>query len=185
MKMQEADPSSLLNLYRRLIHLRAENSALALGELVPLTASNEAVAAYLRRDRDRVVLVIINLGASALTGVTISSATGALPPGKYAVREIPGQRPATRLRVRRDGRIRATFPSRRSRRCRVISSSFRPPRVEHAHRVAYYAEFASLNFFSTVMMRRSAAERCAASITSRAATASAGSTGGGVVPEAQ
>src|SRR5688500_8130187 len=57
-KAQEADPGSLLNLYRRLIHLRAGNSALAQGTLVPLTSSNDAVAAYLWRERNKAVLVV-------------------------------------------------------------------------------------------------------------------------------
>ena len=70
-KTQEGDPGSLLTLYRRLIHLRTENSALAKGDLVPLTASNDMVAAYLRRDRNRRdnannVLVVINFSATAL-----------------------------------------------------------------------------------------------------------------------
>ena len=57
---QDADSGSLLNLYRRLIHLRKQNEALATGRLVPLTATSPHVAAYLRRtDRD-VVLVIAN-----------------------------------------------------------------------------------------------------------------------------
>jgi alpha-amylase len=110
-KTQEGDSGSLLNLYRRLIHLRAENSALARGTLVPLTASNDAVAAYLRRDGNRAVLIVNNLGASALSGVTISSAPGALPPGRYAVREIWGRRPAGRLTVGADGRLRNYVPA--------------------------------------------------------------------------
>ncbi|HMA23062.1 MAG TPA: alpha-amylase family glycosyl hydrolase, partial [Gemmatimonadaceae bacterium] len=46
---ENADPRSLLNLYRRLIHLRRENAALASGVLVPLSSSHPGVAAYLRR----------------------------------------------------------------------------------------------------------------------------------------
>ncbi len=64
---QERDPGSLLNLHRRLIHLRAANPALATGELVPLTASSDAVAAYLRREGGRAVLVVANLGAAPLS----------------------------------------------------------------------------------------------------------------------
>src|SRR5437879_6112192 len=46
---EDADPSSLLNLYRRLIHLRRENEALATGKLGPLSASNPPWAAGVRR----------------------------------------------------------------------------------------------------------------------------------------
>jgi hypothetical protein len=111
-KTQEGDPRSLLNHYRRLIHLRAENSALSAGTLIPLTATNDAVAAYLRRDGNRTVLVVINLGAKPLSGVTISSAAGVLPMGRYAVREAFDRRPATRLRVGSNGRVRGYGPFR-------------------------------------------------------------------------
>src|SRR5437867_5357319 len=62
--LEEADPGSLLNLYRRLIHLRRENQALATGTLVPLTANNPHVAAYLRSAGDHAVLVVANVGAT-------------------------------------------------------------------------------------------------------------------------
>ena len=38
---EDADPSSLLNLYRRLINLRRSNDALATGRLVPLTSRQQ------------------------------------------------------------------------------------------------------------------------------------------------
>ncbi|HWK88950.1 MAG TPA: alpha-amylase family glycosyl hydrolase [Longimicrobium sp.] len=85
---QDADPGSLLNLHRRLIHLRKHNPALAVGELVPLTASSGAVAAYLRRDGRRAVLVLANLGTTPLSGVTLDSAPGALPQGPFTVRNL-------------------------------------------------------------------------------------------------
>jgi alpha-amylase len=106
-EVQEGDPSSLLNLHRRLIHLRAANPALATGELVPLTASSDAVAAYLRREGERVVLVLANLGATAVSDVAISSAERVLPAGRYA----PGP-PATPLLVGSHGRIQGYVPMR-------------------------------------------------------------------------
>jgi glycosidase len=109
---QDGDPGSLLNLYRRLIHLRTENSALAAGDLLPLTASSDAVAAYLRREGNRRVLIIVNLAATALSGVTISSPPGALPAGLYTPRDALDRRPATRFRVGIDGRVRSYVPFR-------------------------------------------------------------------------
>jgi hypothetical protein len=75
------------------------------------------VAAYLRRDRNRSdnannVLVVINLSATALSGVTISSPPGALPSGQYAVREAFDHRYATRFRVGASGRVRRYAPYR-------------------------------------------------------------------------
>lgn len=110
---QDADPSSLLSLHRRLIHLRKANSALAVGELVPLTASSEAVAAFVRRDGDNAVLVVANLGAAPLSGVTLSSEAGALRGGDYG----PGNNllagpDAAPLSVGADGRVQGYAPVR-------------------------------------------------------------------------
>jgi hypothetical protein len=65
---EDADPNSLLNLYRRLINVRRSNDALATGRLVPLTSGGSEVVAYLRRAGEKVVLVVANLGSAAVTG---------------------------------------------------------------------------------------------------------------------
>jgi alpha-amylase len=109
---QEGDPNSLLNLHRRLIHLRAENPALGAGKLVPLTASSDAVAAYLRREGERVVLVVANLGATAVSDVAISSAERVLPAGRYVPANLLGGPPAARLIVGSHGRISGYVPMR-------------------------------------------------------------------------
>ncbi|MFN2567139.1 MAG: alpha-amylase family glycosyl hydrolase [Gemmatimonadaceae bacterium] len=109
---QERDPSSLLNLHRRLIHLRGENAALGTGELVPLAASSDAVAAYLRRDGERVVLVVANLGATPLSDVAISSEERVLPTGQYTPQSLLGGPPGARLLVGSHGRMRSYVPIR-------------------------------------------------------------------------
>jgi glycosidase len=108
---QDADPGSLLNLYRRLIHLRKGNEALATGRLVPLSTSSSQVAAYLRRAGDRVVLVVANLGAAAASGVSIGSGDGALPPGSYTPRNLLGGPDGAMLNVDRDGAIGSYVPA--------------------------------------------------------------------------
>jgi glycosidase len=107
---QDADPGSLLNLYRRLIHLRRANAALADGRLVPLAAGSATVAAYLRRSGMRAVIVVVNLGAAAVSGVAISSAEGALQPGSYTPRNLLGGPNGATLLVRRDGSIQGYEP---------------------------------------------------------------------------
>jgi glycosidase len=109
-EVQDGDPNSLLNLYRRLIHLRAEHPALGAGQLLPLTASNDAVAAYLRREGDRAALVVANLGATALSGVTVSSEGRVLPAGQYGVQSLLGGPQGATLRVRGNGRIDGYIP---------------------------------------------------------------------------
>jgi glycosidase len=107
---QETQPNSLLNLYRRLIHLRAKTVALGAGELIPLAASSEAVAAYLRRDGDRAVLVVANLGERPLPEVSLSSEERVLRAGLYAPKNLLGVRSAAPLRIGSDGRISGYIP---------------------------------------------------------------------------
>ena len=109
---QDSEPNSLLNLYRRLIHLRAENPALGGGELIPLVSSSDSVAAYLRRDGSRAVLVIANLSSRPLTNVRISSGDGAIPGGRYSPKPLLAHRTAAPLRVKNDGRIDRYVPLR-------------------------------------------------------------------------
>ena len=105
---QDTNPRSLLNLYRRLIHLRRSNDALAVGTLVPLTAGNGQVVAYLRRGEDgkHAVLVVANLGGTAVSRVSISSTAGVLPVGTYSAHNLLAGRPAAPLQVSHDGWIR-------------------------------------------------------------------------------
>ena len=77
-------PGSLLNLYRKLTHLRATNRALAEGQLERLDTGNESLLAYLRKDGSRQVLVVVNLGKVP--------ATWSLP-GRFTLRSLltPGR----------------------------------------------------------------------------------------------
>lgn len=109
---QDGDENSLLSLYRRLIRLRARNAALAAGELIPLTASNDAVAAYLRRQSNHTILVVANLSDQPLSGVTLSSEQSALRPADYTVAGALGGAAAARLRVPSNGSIRGYMPVR-------------------------------------------------------------------------
>ena len=108
--VQNADPGSLLNHYRRLIHLRASNPALAAGDFLPLASSDPAVAAFLRRDGRRVVLVVANLATAPRAGVTISSAANALPAARYATRDLLGGGVTASLDVGAGGGLSAYTP---------------------------------------------------------------------------
>jgi glycosidase len=106
---EDADPSSLLNLYRRLIRLRSSNEALATGRLVPLTAGSTEVIAYLRRAGDKVVLVVANLGAAA-AGVAVHSGKDAMPAGSYAAHGLLGTQNGAGLVVGPDGQLLGYVP---------------------------------------------------------------------------
>jgi hypothetical protein len=90
--------------------LRRQNEALATGTLVPLTATSPHVAAYLRRtDRD-VVLVVANLGDTPAARVAVSSEAGALPAGRYGVRNLLGGAGSAPVAVGADGRVKGYAP---------------------------------------------------------------------------
>jgi alpha-glucosidase len=57
---QEADPRSMLSLYRALLRLRRSESALSVGSYVPVAATDR-VLAYERRDGGRRLLVALNM----------------------------------------------------------------------------------------------------------------------------
>ncbi|MEO8561341.1 MAG: alpha-amylase family glycosyl hydrolase [bacterium] len=107
---QEVDRASLLTMYRRLIHLRAANIALAEGALVPARASVDAVAAYARRAGTRVVLVVSNLGTTPLSGVTVSTADRVLPRGHYASVDLLDGTHTASLDVGEDGQLHDYLP---------------------------------------------------------------------------
>lgn len=113
-QVEDADSRSLLNLYRRLIHLRAANAALGAGELLPLATTNDAVAAYLRRydgyGAGHAVLVVANLGNAPLSAVRLSSPDSVLPPGRYVLRNLGIGPSAAPLSPGPNGRIEGYVP---------------------------------------------------------------------------
>jgi alpha-glucosidase len=58
---QEADPLSMLSLYRALLRLRHSEPALSVGSYVPIAATDR-VLAYERRHGERRLLVALNMG---------------------------------------------------------------------------------------------------------------------------
>lgn len=107
---ETGDPNSLLNLYRRLIHLRSANDALASGRLVPLSASSPHVAAYLRRTSHSAVLVVANLSGAPIVGATLSADAGTLPAGRYAPRNLLGGPGGAPLEARANGVVAGYRP---------------------------------------------------------------------------
>lgn len=108
--VQDRDTTSLLNLYRRLIHLRETNGALRNGVLVPLESGNDAVVAYVRKDASHSTLVLANLGSEPAEGVMLRSADKVVEPGRYVLRTLLGGPSAQTLVVGNDGRITGYLP---------------------------------------------------------------------------
>ena len=90
--------------------MRGANDALGGGEHVALTATSDAAAAYLRRAGDRVVLVIANLGTTALSGATVASPDRAVAAGRYTLVSLLGGPAGQALRVAANGRIQGYRP---------------------------------------------------------------------------
>jgi alpha-glucosidase len=67
----DADPRSILSLYRALIELRRKLPALSAGAYVPVRADGDLLV-YRREHEDRAVTVALNLGAGPAT-VAMSS----------------------------------------------------------------------------------------------------------------
>jgi glycosidase len=82
---QDGDAGSLLNHYRRLIHLRHDHSALSGGDLLVGSASDPAIAAFVRRSPTETVLVVLNFGAGAIpqASVTLPPASGATSTSRF------------------------------------------------------------------------------------------------------
>jgi glycosidase len=127
---QEHDQNSLLALYRKLIHLRSANAALAVGELVPLTTNNDAVAAYLRRDGTHCVLVLANLANQPMTSVMLASREATLSAGQYRLKSLLGGADIASLTVGSDGRVRDYVPvaSMPAKTSYILELSAVPPR---------------------------------------------------------
>ena len=80
---QDADPASLLNLYRRLIHLQTTDPAFGHGSYTALKSGNNKVAAFLRQQGDSAALVLLNFGRQPLEGIALSADKSELAPGTY------------------------------------------------------------------------------------------------------
>lgn len=68
---QDRKSGSLLNHYRRLIHLRNQHSALSDGDLQQGAAMNPAVAAIVRRSPEETIMVVLNFGDRLIDRVLI------------------------------------------------------------------------------------------------------------------
>jgi glycosidase len=107
---QGDDPASLLNLYRRLINLHTANPALAQGSFTPLDASDRGVAAFIRRQGDDAVLVLINFGDASAAGVTLSVAKSDLDPGAYELTPLLGDAAGAPLTTGAGGSLQGYVP---------------------------------------------------------------------------
>ncbi len=82
-KVQDGKPDSLLNLYRKLIHLRSNTPALAGGTYTPFESNNFIAGAYIRHAAKSDIMVIINMDTSDAARIKFSLKSSDLAPGEY------------------------------------------------------------------------------------------------------
>ena len=87
---QENDPSSLLSLYRELIQLRTQHSALRTGQYIVVNCNNPAIYAVIRMDDNEAVLILLNMDAEPVTGYSLSLDTSELADETYGVETLLG-----------------------------------------------------------------------------------------------
>jgi glycosidase len=87
---ETADPGSLFNHYRRLIHLRMDYPALRVGDLWLVDSSSDQVYAFLRYYESEAVLVLVNLGKEPVSDYALSLDKGPLQAG-YTVQMLLGE----------------------------------------------------------------------------------------------
>jgi len=87
---QAAQPNSLLNHYKRIIHLRNNTPALQRGKYLPVNISSNQCLSYGRSYGQQVMLMIHNLGLTELNP-TLSLEMSTLPAGTYYVNDLYSQ----------------------------------------------------------------------------------------------
>jgi glycosidase len=76
--VQSTDPDSLLAVYRTLVHFRNGSPALRYGDFLPVDTGRGSVYAYIRSVGSDSVLVVVNLGRTAVTSLELNLAEGPL-----------------------------------------------------------------------------------------------------------
>jgi glycosidase len=80
---ESADPDSILSLYRQLIQLRNQHTALRVGEYNEVQTDNPTVFAMLRTSQEEAVLIIVNLSKDAVSDYGLSVAASPVKAGEY------------------------------------------------------------------------------------------------------
>lgn len=87
-KTLSADSNSILNLYRKLIHIRNKEEALQLGIVKNVINNFSAVHSYQRTYNNEDLLVLVNTSGEYLTDVQFSYARTDAQSGTYAVEDL-------------------------------------------------------------------------------------------------
>jgi len=83
--VEEVDPGSLLEWYKRLIHVRNGSRALRRGTHDALGSSESSVLAFVRDHEQQTVLCMANMSSSPRNGITLTGSASNLAPGEHTL----------------------------------------------------------------------------------------------------
>jgi glycosidase len=106
---QATQSNSLLEYYRKLIHLRNEHSALRVGKMYLADTESNKLVAYLRASQDETILTVVNLDGQPVTDTQLTLASGPLS-GKYTAKSLLDSSAINALAVNGNGGIDAYKP---------------------------------------------------------------------------
>ncbi len=85
---EEVDPGSLLEWYKRLIHVRNESPALRQGTHDPLASSESSVMAFVRGHEQQTVLCMANTASNPRNNITLTGSTVSLELGEHTLASL-------------------------------------------------------------------------------------------------
>jgi glycosidase len=86
--VQDKDPASLLNHYRRLIHFRSAHSALSDGVLAAASANDAASSAFVRSTAGETILIALNFGDRAIDKLAVTLSSAVLGSAPYRLESL-------------------------------------------------------------------------------------------------
>jgi alpha-amylase len=107
----QADPTSLLSHYKKLIRLRTDQPTLRKGYLVPATTSATALLSYARVYEQEASVVVANLSASSAGNPAVALAVSSLAPGTYQATELYSGQAAGQVTVNAQGGFSGWAPT--------------------------------------------------------------------------
>jgi glycosidase len=132
--IMESDPNSLLNHYKKLIHIRNQQAALRKGNYLNIESSANNVLSFARMHENEAVVVVSNLGAQA-TNTTLTLPASTLTPGIYYVTDLYNNQNVGTISINSNG----GFTSWQSESTELTSK---------ATRILLISEESSVNTFS-------------------------------------
>jgi alpha-amylase len=106
----ESDPVSLLNQYRKLIHIRNDQAALRKGYLLNTEENAGSLLSYARIYEEEAVIIAANTGTQLLQP-ELNLPVSTLPPGEYFVTELLSENNWGTLTINSDGGFENWYPN--------------------------------------------------------------------------